>query len=72
MQIENALVDKFACTVENSICGSELIKMQGYDEFNHNIVSFDHQPSSREIGVQTTLASPTAKTSCSGLYESPV
>jgi hypothetical protein len=38
VQIENALVDKFACTVENSICGSELIKMQGYDEFTHNIV----------------------------------
>jgi len=63
VQILNTGSDKSACIVEKLNCGRELINMQGYVEFTQNTVAFDHQVSSIEVGVQTTLSSPTAKTS---------
>jgi len=72
MQIVNILSVKLASNVLKSISGRELIKMQGYVEFTQNTVSFDHQAVSISMGVQTTLASPTAKTIWFGSYDVPL
>lgn len=71
MQIANVKLDKSAYSVEKSVAGRVLINMKGCSVSSQYTVSFDHQASSIEIGVTTTLASPTAKIAWFGLYADP-